>query len=66
MDWISKHWRVKDFIIRETPEKITFGYYHGDMGFIEKIIFYKKNNYVEIYDLDNYYGDACLYHTMYL
>ena len=66
MDWIGKHWRLKDFNIIETKEQIIFYYYHGDMWRVDKIRYYKKDGYTEIYDLNNYYGDTYLYHSLYI
>ena len=66
MNWISQHWRLKDFMVMETEEKITFSYFHGDMGEVDKVVYYKKDGYTEIYDLDNYYGNTYLYHSLYL
>ena len=56
MKWISSHWRVKDFNIYEDDEIIKFSYYHGDMGEVDMIIYYKKDSYVEVFELNNYYG----------
>ena len=66
MDWLSKHWRVKDFIVVEDEKSIVFEYQHGDMGLIEKVRYNKEDGYTEIYDLDNYYGREVLYHSLYL
>ena len=66
MNWLSKHWRLKDFIIIEDDEEIIYEYIHGDMGIVEKIRYNKKDGYTEIYDLDNYFGRRVLYHSLYL
>lgn len=58
MKWLANYWRVKDFMIYEDDEKIKFSYYHGDMGLVDKIIYYKKESYVEVYELNNYYGST--------
>lgn len=66
MDWISKHWRLKDFIVLETEEKILFSYNHGDMGLVDKIIYFKKDGYTQVYELNNYYGNTDLVTSLYL
>ena len=66
MKWLSSHWRVKDFIVVESDKTISFRYYHGDMGLIEKVRYSKDDGYTQIYDLDNYYGRETLYHSLYL
>lgn len=66
MDWISKHWRVKDFLVFEDNEKIIFSYYHGDMGKIDKIEYNKIDGYTIVYDLDNYTGNTYIYTSLYL
>ena len=66
MGWLSKHWRVKDFYIYEDDKIIRFSYEHGDMGEVDKVLYYKKDNYVEVYNLDNYYGNTYLYTSLYL
>lgn len=66
MDWISQHWRVKDFLVLEDDEKIIFSYYHGDMGLIDKIEYNKKDGDTIVYDLDNYTGNTYIYTRLYL
>ena len=66
MGWLANYWRCKDFIIYENDEKIIFSYNHGDMGLIDKITYDKKSGFTCIYDLDNYYGNTVLYHSLYL
>lgn len=66
MDWLGKHWRVKDFLILETEEKIIFSYQHGDMGLIDKIIYYKNDGFTQVYELNNYYGSTDLVTSLYL
>lgn len=57
---IGDYWCIKSFMIMEDDKKIMFSYNHGDMGIVDKIIYYKNTNIVEIYDLDNYYGNTYL------
>ena len=66
MNWLSKHWRIKDFVITEDKDKIIFSYYHGDMGLIDKVKYSKKDGYTEIYVLNNYYGTEDIYTTLYI
>lgn len=66
MNWLGKYWRLKDFLILETEEKIIFSYNHGDMGLVDKIIYYKKDGYTQVYELNNYYGDTDLVTSLYI
>lgn len=66
MNWLDKYWRVKDFIILESDDKIIFSYNHGDMGLIDKVIYYKENSYAQVYELNNYYGSTDLVVGLYI
>lgn len=66
MKWLDKHWRLKDFYTLETEEKIIFSYNHGDMGLVDKIIYYKNDGFTKVYELNNYYGSTDLITSLYL
>ncbi len=58
MKWLDSHWRLKDFTVIDTYDKIFFCLNYGDMGLINKIIYYKFDELAEVYELNNYYGDT--------
>lgn len=66
MKWLDSHWRTKDFIISENEDTIKYSYIHGDMGLVDKVIYYKKDSFCEVYNLNNYYGDMELFTSLYI
>ena len=66
MKWLDSHWRLKDFIVLENENLIKYSYLHGDMGIVDKVIYYKNNGFCEIYRLNNYYGNTELEQTLYI
>lgn len=63
---LSDWWQLKDFMIIDYEDKIVFSYSHGDMGIVDKIIYDKKDQLIEVYDLDNYFGNTYLRSSLYL
>lgn len=63
---LSDWWELKSFIIVDHGDKIVFSYVHGDMGIVDKIIYDKNDKIIEVYDLNNYYGDTYLKSSLYL
>lgn len=63
---LNDYWKLKDFMIADYGDTIKFSYIHGDMGIVDKIIFNKKDQLIEVYELDNYFGDTYLKSSLYL
>lgn len=63
---IGQYWKLKSFIVIDHGDKIVFSYNHGDMGLVDKIIYYKEDQLIEVYELDNYFGSTYLRSSLYL
>ena len=66
LGYLEDYEDIKTFHNLETEKEIIFYYYHGDMGKVDRIIYYKNNGFTEIYDLDNYYGSTYLCYSLYI
>lgn len=63
---LEDFWRLKSFIVVDYEDKIVFSYVHGDMGLVDKIVYYKQDQLIEVNELNNYFGNTYVKSSLYL